>query len=175
MISYISLVWCNDILKLNEMLLHMYFVIEMIKSCLALTWFVLWNDNTPSEAWFSDDKNMMCLYYHLRIVSPYLSIQTLISEWSEDLSRENGLGCLVGCPTGRGPVKGSLEADISAIILEWGFFLLETHEHRIPSEESPRLWSWKENYSIGNESSVGQWQLPNWGWALGTQRYVFAL
>ena len=52
-------------------------------------------------------------------------------------------------------------------------FLLRTHKHRIPSEENSQLWSWAGNCSIGDEPSDGQ--LPNWGWDLETQKYVFAL
>ena len=88
----------------------MYFIVEMTESCLDLALFRLWNDHPPSEAWLSDGKDVMCMHYYLRMVTQYLNVQTLNSEWSEKLSFGGGLIHLDSFPKGR--VEGSPEADV---------------------------------------------------------------
>jgi len=75
--------------------------------CLDLACFDLWNDHSPPEGWFLNDKNITCLWYRLRRASSSLSVQTfalqvkwglqpwsklgwevMVSEWSKDFNHE---------------------------------------------------------------------------------------
>ena len=111
----------------------MYFIVEMIESCLDLAWFVFWNDHTLSEPWLPYGKNVICLLYCLRMMSPSRSVKTLSFESSENFNRGDGLGHLAGCPTGRGRAEGSPGDWYWCYHSRVRFFHLGTHVHRILS------------------------------------------
>ena len=139
-------------MKLNANVMkryHMYFLIEMTESHLNLALFGLWNDHTPSEAWLSDGKDVMCLHYCLRIVTPPLSVQILNSKWSKNLSSGGELVHLDGCP------RGARRHMFVSTILEWEPPISKHTSRGFWVESSSQLRNWVGSCSIGDESYGG--------------------
>jgi len=99
----------------------------------------------------------MCLHYRLHMVFPSLSVEKLISEWSEDFSRKDGLGCSVGCYTRRasqGEPGGWYWCYCSRVGLP-----SNTHMHKISNVRSPQLWAGQTVAQLGMSFSGAVVQL----------------